>query len=82
MRGKIKLVLIHTDKECGCRTFRQSLGGLEVGGLVLDECPHHKAETEAIHTRAMADYRARAEDAYDERLAAVDIGPVDRGLTG
>ena len=58
MRGKIKLVLVHTDKECGCKTFRQSLGGVEIGGLLLDECPKHKAETQALHERAMADYRA------------------------
>lgn len=57
MRGKIKLVLVYTDTECGCRTFRQSLGGIEVGGLVLDECSKHKAETLALHAQAMEDYR-------------------------
>ena len=49
----------HAADDCGCVTYKQVNRGVEVGGLVLIECPTHKAETDEIHERAMRDYRLR-----------------------
>lgn len=64
----IKLLRVARD-ECGCETFKQISRGVEVGGLIVQQCIEHTAEHMERHQRAMADYRARLIDKPAEKVA-------------